>query len=491
VTHLDVSAPGGSTAGGTFSITVSALNSSNATISGYAGTVHFSSSDIAAGLPANYTFTTGDAGVHTFTGLVLKTAGNQSITATDTAGSSITGSAAVSVSASTADHLVFAQQPTAVVAGSVISPAVTVKIEDAYNNVLTGDSTDQVTLSLGANPSGGTLGGTTTVTVSGGTATFGNLSINLAGSGYTLVARSAATATGATSAAFSVSAVASSTLLEGFETSPSYFVVGARTPTASISTVAAHDGTYGLVDANGNDWIYRNDGAAQVKQGESISVWMKFSSTSGARAYFGFGSSASGTLSLVAAPNTNQLMLQSNSGYNNYTNLAVANQTYTAGQWYRLEVDWTTGGAITGKIFASNGTTLLQSVTATNTSITSGGFAFRAIGAGNTYWDTVIESSLTGSSNQKSIAGAASAIGASYTGGQLTEPWMESIGAGLSAAASTQAAQASTFSGSGFALAGATTLEPIASASWSPTLEELLIDEQALESLAQARVQRR
>ncbi len=290
VTHLGVSAPNSSTAGGTFSITVSALNSSNATIAGYTGTVHFSSSDVAAGLPANYTFTAADAGVHTFTGLVLKTAGSDSVTAADTATSTINGSATIVVSASTADHLAFAQQPTAAVAGALISPAVTVKIEDVYNNVLTGDSTDQVTIGLGTNPSGGTLSGTTTVTVSGGTATFSNLSVNLAGNSYTLVASSPATATGANSASFNVNAASSSTLIEGFEGGSTWNVVGARSPSASLSTTAVHDGTYGLLDTNGNDWIYRNDSAAQVKQGESISVWMQFSSTSGARAYFGFGS---------------------------------------------------------------------------------------------------------------------------------------------------------------------------------------------------------
>jgi hypothetical protein len=43
-----------------------------------------------------------------------------------------------------------------------------------------------VTLSLGTNPSGGTLRGTLTVNVSGGIATFSDLSIDLAGVGYTL-----------------------------------------------------------------------------------------------------------------------------------------------------------------------------------------------------------------------------------------------------------------------------------------------------------------
>jgi hypothetical protein len=53
-------------------------------VTGYTGTVHFTSSDRKASLPANYTFSTADPGYHFFSA-TLKTAGTQSITATDTA----------------------------------------------------------------------------------------------------------------------------------------------------------------------------------------------------------------------------------------------------------------------------------------------------------------------------------------------------------------------------------------------------------------------
>ena len=61
-----------------------------------------------------------------------------------------------------------------------------VEVVDAFGNVETGDDSDTITLSLGANPGGGNLSGTLTVTVVNGRATFSNLSINLAGTGYTL-----------------------------------------------------------------------------------------------------------------------------------------------------------------------------------------------------------------------------------------------------------------------------------------------------------------
>jgi len=76
--------PASITAGSAGTFTVAALNADGSTDSSYTGTVHFIGSDSQAGLPADYTFTSADAGVHSFSA-ILKTAGTQSITATDTA----------------------------------------------------------------------------------------------------------------------------------------------------------------------------------------------------------------------------------------------------------------------------------------------------------------------------------------------------------------------------------------------------------------------
>jgi hypothetical protein len=65
----------------------------------YQGTVTFTTSDTDPGivLPADYTFTAADAGVHTISGgVTLITPGDQTITVTDTA-SGITGSATITV----------------------------------------------------------------------------------------------------------------------------------------------------------------------------------------------------------------------------------------------------------------------------------------------------------------------------------------------------------------------------------------------------------
>src|SRR5207244_2627817 len=115
-----------------------------------------------------------------------------------------------------ASQLVFGQQPTNATVGAALNPAVTVKILDAYGNLETGDNTDQVSLLLN-NAAGATLSGTNPVTVSGGIATFSNLSINQAGTGYTLSA-SSGSLSGATSTAFNITTAASGSVIEDFET---------------------------------------------------------------------------------------------------------------------------------------------------------------------------------------------------------------------------------------------------------------------------------
>ncbi len=80
---------------------MTALDASGSTATGYTGTVHFTSSDGQAVLPANATLTNG---VGTFS-VTLETAGNQTVTATDTTTSSITGTSnTIAVAAAAATH---------------------------------------------------------------------------------------------------------------------------------------------------------------------------------------------------------------------------------------------------------------------------------------------------------------------------------------------------------------------------------------------------
>src|SRR5205807_1164219 len=117
--HFVVTAPATVGAGNPFSVTVTAADSFNNTATGYTGTVHFSTTDGGTGvvLPANYTFQPGDAGAHTFTGLVLVTAGNQNLTVSDTVNGGMSGTATIAVNAATATSFVVAGYPSPTVAG--------------------------------------------------------------------------------------------------------------------------------------------------------------------------------------------------------------------------------------------------------------------------------------------------------------------------------------------------------------------------------------
>src|SRR5205807_163384 len=98
--------------------------------------------------------------------------------------------------------LVFTVQPSSAAAGAGITPAMQVAVQDAQGNPVT-TATTSITLAIGTNPASGTLAGTTTVAAVNGVATFSNLSIDTAGTGYTLTA-SATGLTGATSSVFNV-----------------------------------------------------------------------------------------------------------------------------------------------------------------------------------------------------------------------------------------------------------------------------------------------
>jgi uncharacterized repeat protein (TIGR01451 family) len=121
----------------------------------------------------------------------------------DGTASSIPKTTTITATAAGAARLVFIQQPTSTVAGQAIAPAVSVQVQDAAGNPV--HSTAAVTLSILTNPGGATLGGTNPVSAvnSTGVATFNDLSLDKAGTGYTLSATSSGL-TAATSTAFYV-----------------------------------------------------------------------------------------------------------------------------------------------------------------------------------------------------------------------------------------------------------------------------------------------
>ena len=122
------------TAGSAQSVTVTLTDSFGNVITGYVGTVHFTSTDGQALLPADYTFTAADQGKHTFQ-VTFKTAGSQSLSVTDTANSSLKATANVNVSTAS-QLLVLSGIGQSATAGSPQS--VTVAVTDSFGNVITG-----------------------------------------------------------------------------------------------------------------------------------------------------------------------------------------------------------------------------------------------------------------------------------------------------------------------------------------------------------------
>jgi hypothetical protein len=99
-----VSAPSNAAIGTPFNVTVTAEDQYGNAAAGYTGTVHFTSSDGLAALPANYLFTAADAGSHVFS-VTLNSAGTWYVTATDTVTPAVTGtSGAIIVAAAGTYH---------------------------------------------------------------------------------------------------------------------------------------------------------------------------------------------------------------------------------------------------------------------------------------------------------------------------------------------------------------------------------------------------
>ena len=151
------------------------------------------------------TTTTVSSGIATFSGLSINKVGTgYTLNASSSPAYAQAISAGFNITVGPSSMLAFVVQPTTTVAGTTVTPAVQVALEDAYGNIETTDNATQVTLTIGTNPGGGGLGGGGATTVTAGIATFENLSIDAIGSGYTLSATSSPTYTAAISSAFDV-----------------------------------------------------------------------------------------------------------------------------------------------------------------------------------------------------------------------------------------------------------------------------------------------
>jgi hypothetical protein len=113
------------------------------------------------------------------------------ITATRTSGDMLApgDSAGFTVDPGAASALAFTTQPGSAPVGTTLPGPPTVRVTDNFGNLVTSSSAP-VSIALGSNPGGATLGGTTTRNALSGIAAFSDLTINQAGTGYTLIASS-------------------------------------------------------------------------------------------------------------------------------------------------------------------------------------------------------------------------------------------------------------------------------------------------------------
>src|SRR4029077_20968186 len=139
-THFSVMAPATATTGTPFNFTVTAEDALNNTVTGYTGTVHFTSSDSQAVLPANTTLTSGTG---TFA-VTLKTGGSQTITATETVNGAVTGSSS----------------------GITVSAPPSFSLSVSPSSLLTAQTTTSVPVTVTANPMNG-FTGAVNVTIGG------------------------------------------------------------------------------------------------------------------------------------------------------------------------------------------------------------------------------------------------------------------------------------------------------------------------------------
>jgi subtilase family serine protease len=167
--------------------------------------------------------------------------------------------------------VIVTQPPAAITAGSTFG--LTAWVENAQGG-LDSSFNGLVTVTLGNDPGGATLGGTLSVTAQGGVATFSGLSITHAAAGYTLVA-SAAGSSSATTNAFTVTPAAPTRLAMVVQP-PGKVTLG-----AAFGMVVAVEDNYGNVEANYSGQVAvalaKNPGKAvlggtlsvAVKQGEA------------------------------------------------------------------------------------------------------------------------------------------------------------------------------------------------------------------------------
>jgi hypothetical protein len=130
-----INANASATAGTSVPLTITLFDPYGNVASGYRGTVHFTSTDLQAGLPVDYTFQASDQGVHTFSSVTLKTAGSDIVTVANSSSSISAQQTNITVSPAAASRYAITVPAHAQVG---VAASITVTAFDPYGNKATG-----------------------------------------------------------------------------------------------------------------------------------------------------------------------------------------------------------------------------------------------------------------------------------------------------------------------------------------------------------------
>lgn len=189
-THLIfVTQPASAAAGAPIDVRVSAVDSSGGIVAVFNGRVTLALAANPGGDALHGTVTvTAVQGTATFTDVRVDRAASGYTMSAETNGLSGVTSTAFDITPGAAATATYVAQPTSTTTGANITPAVQVQVVDAFGNAVTQYS-GPVTVTLthdGSALHDASLQGTTTISATGGSASFADLHIDQTGLGYTL-----------------------------------------------------------------------------------------------------------------------------------------------------------------------------------------------------------------------------------------------------------------------------------------------------------------
>jgi hypothetical protein len=238
-TQLEVTSQPPSTvvAGTGFGLSVSVADASGNLVSSYNGDVSVALVNDPDGGELGGTLTlTAVNGVATFSGLTINVASAGYILQATSSGLAVATTAPITVTVGPVPHLAIFDNPGPVTVGSPFQA--TVDVENSLGVTET-NFTGSITLALARNPTGATLGGNLTMPALDGQATFYGLTLNLPGSGYTILA---------TSNGFVAATASPITVVK----SPPARLVVTVQPPARVAASSGFGLTVDAVDADGN-----------------------------------------------------------------------------------------------------------------------------------------------------------------------------------------------------------------------------------------------